>query len=288
MKVALLIHVHTNPVQVGRLVSRLRHEDVDIYINVDAKVDIEQFENEIGDSAVFLQNRVEVRWGRFSQVQQILNSFEEIISKDRGYSHILFISGLDYPVQPIGKIVEYLNKNTDKSFIDYHILKDDEWSKLMKKRYEYWYFLPEKDIRNNIWVKRILQRIGFKRKYPFSEVYYGSCWFCLTTEVVKYLLNYTKRNPRVVNFFKNSGCSDELYIQSVLLNSPLKENLVNEIFRYFDWSAAGKSPKILTMEDYPSIEKSGAWFARKLDMNVDAGLFDELDKKTLFQKDERE
>lgn len=279
MKTALLIHVHTNPAQVGRLVSRLMHKDIDIYINVDAKVDIELFRAEIKDAAVFLQNRVEVRWGRFSQVQQILNSFEEIISKPEKYSHILFISGLDYPVKPMDEIVRYLNDNKEKSFIDYHILGDDDWSALMKKRYEYWYFLPEKDIRNNIWVKRVLRKIGFKRKYPFQDVYYGSCWFCLAADAVSYLLEYTKQNPEIVNFFKHSGCSDELYIQSVLLNSPLKDNLVNEIFRYFDWSAANKSPKILTMEDYPRIEESGAWFARKLDMDVDAGLFDELDKK---------
>lgn len=277
MKIALLIHVHTHPAQAARLVSRLRHNDVDIYINVDAKVNEDEFSRQI-ENVIFIRNRVEVRWGRFSQVQQILNSFEEILLSGKSYSHILFISGQDYPVKSIDEIVRFLKENTDKSFIDYHKLGNDDWSNLMRKRYEYWYFLKDNDIRNNRFVKKGLQVLGFKRKYPFSEVYYGSCWFCLSNEVVSYLLKFTKQNPEIVDFFKHSGCSDELYIQSVLLNSPLKPKLVNEIYRYFDWSAAGKSPKILTIDDYPRIEESGAWFARKLDLNVDSELFDRMDK----------
>lgn len=277
MKIALLIHVHMNPEQVSRLVSVLKHTEVDIYINVDGKVDIDEFKNQV-EGAYFLSNRVEVRWGRFSQLQQILNSFEEIRNVKKDYSHVLFISGLDYPICPIGEIVNFLKKNRDKSFIDFHKLGNDDWSKLIKKRYEYWFFLPENDIRNKPFVKKILLKSGFKRRYPFNEVFYGSCWFCLTSEAVNYLLDFTTNNPDIVRFFQHSGCSDELYIQSVLLNSPLKGNLINEIYRFFDWSDQGKSPKLLTIDDYTEIEQSGKWFARKIDMNTDIRLLDMLDK----------
>lgn len=276
MKVALLIHVHTNPEQMARLVSKLRHEEVDIYINVDAKVDINLFQSLIQD-AVFIKNRVEVIWGRFSQVQQMLNSFQEILSKEINYSHILFISGLDYPIQPISQIINQIQSNIGKSFIDYHQLEKDDWSVLMRKRYEYWYFLPKTDIRNNKWIKKLLIKSGFKRKYPFDKVYYGSCWFCLSIESIKYLLDFTNKHPEIINFFKHSGCSDELYIQSVLLNSSLKNSMINQIYRYFDWSNEGKSPKILTSEDFSVIKNTDNWFARKLDMNIDPQLFSLLD-----------
>ena len=277
MKVALLIHAHTNPEQLARLVSRLRHPNVDIFINVDGKVDIEPFKDAV-KNVFFLNDRVEVVWGRFSQLQQILNSFNEIAHTKAIYSHILFISGLDYPIVPISEIVEFLNNKPDKSYIDYFKLGTDDWSNLMRKRFEYWFFLPEKDIRNNHIIKKTLQKLGFKRKYPFSKVYYGSCWFTLSMEAVTYLLDYTERNPKVVDFFRYTGCSDELYIQSVLLNSPLKKDMVNEIYRFFDWGDKGKSPKILTSEDFPKIEASKAWFARKLDINIDSELMDMLDK----------
>lgn len=277
MKIALLIHAHTNPDQLARLIPHLKHKDIDIFINVDAKVNIELFKRNIED-VYFLDNRVEVVWGRFSQLQQILNSFEEIVNTNIQYSHILFISGLDYPIVPMSEIVEFLSSNQNNSYIDYFKLGDDSWSNLMKKRFEYWFFLSERDIRNNHIVKKILQKLGFKRKYPFEEVYYGSCWFTLSMEAVKYLLDFTGKNPKIIDFFKHTGCSDELYIQSVLLNSPLSKNMINEIYRFFDWGDKGKSPKILTSEDFPKIVASTAWFARKLDINIDTQLMDKLDQ----------
>lgn len=287
MKIALLIHVHSNPKQVERLVSTLRHPSVDIFINVDAKADICEFEGLLTD-VHFIKNRVEVYWGRFSQVQQILNSFQEIIEVKQSYSHVLFISGSDYPIQPIDEISSFLAKNTNKNYIDYHKLGDDEWSRLMKRRYEYWFFLDSKDPRSKPLVKKILKKIGFKRKYPLPEVYYGSCWFCLTSNVIEYLLLYTKQNPKVVSFFEHSGCSDELYIQSVLFNSSLSESFVNEAYRYYDWTTKGKSPKILTKADFNQIKISNKWFARKLDLNQDIELFEMLDQCNQSKKGENE
>ncbi len=211
-------------------------------------------------------------------MQQILNSLGEIVNTNIQYSHILFISGLDYPIVPMSKIVGFLESSHNKSFIDYFKLGDDNWSKLMRKRFEYWFFLPKGDIRNNHVVKKIFQKLGFKRKYPFKEVYYGSCWFTLSIEAIKYLLNFTEDNPKIIDFFKYTGCSDELYIQSVLLNSFQKKNMISEIYRFFDWGDKGKSPKVLSLEDLPEIESSNAWFARKLDMNIDTRLMDKLDQ----------
>jgi hypothetical protein len=127
-------------------------------------------------------------------------------------------------------------------------------------------------------VKKVLTKLGIKRTYPFKDVYYGSCWFCLTTKSIEYLLDYSQNNPKVVKFFQHSGCSDELYIQSVLLHSPFKDTFENQIYRFFDWSDNGKSPKILTVEDLPKIQSSSAWFARKLDLEIDPVLFDKLDE----------
>ncbi|SHF28774.1 beta-1,6-N-acetylglucosaminyltransferase [Dysgonomonas macrotermitis] len=276
MRIAILIHIHTNVDQVMRLVNKLQHPDADVYINVDAKVAIKPFEESI-DKAYFLRNRVEVTWGRFSQVQQILNSFAEIISLGKDYSHILFISGQDYPVMPINKVIEQHQRNPENSFISHFKLGNDDWSLLMRKRYEYWQFLPTNDIRNNKYVKKILLKLGYKRKYPFPDAYYGACWFSLTIESIKYLLNYTENNPHVVSFFHQTGCADELYVQSVLLNSPLKCKMINEIYRYFDWNDKGKSPRILTKEDFNTIKNSNAWFARKVDSRIDSDLLDLLD-----------
>lgn len=285
MKLALLIHAHKCPEQLSRLISKLIHPDVDIYVNIDAKVDISNFKSLI-KNACFIENRVEVVWGRFSQVEQILNSFQEIISKTKNYSHILFISGQDYPVCAIDDILKVHKQNEFKSFINYFKLGSDDWSILMKKRYEYWHFLSKYDPRGNHYIKKIIQKFGYRRKFPFRESYYGACWFSLSIEAVQYLLNFTRSNPYVVKFFEYSGCADEIYIQSVLLNSGIKDKMINNIYRYFDWNDKGKSPKILTITDLGKIRASKAWFARKFDINVDSKILDKLDELNSFQTNE--
>lgn len=277
MKIAILIHAHKDAALLKRLVERLKHPLADVYINVDAKADITSFRAVLED-VVFLENRVDVVWGKFSQVQQILNSYDEISRKNIDYSHILFISGQDYPVINIETVVRSLLSNADKSYLDYHQLGTDPWFLLMKKRYEYWHFLPKYDIRSSNYVKKILVKLGFKRKYPIQPVYYGSCWMCLNWEAVTYVLNYTRNNPAFVRFNEQTACADELYFQSILVNSPLKTSLENNIHRYIDWSDQGKRPKTLTMDDLEKIKSSDAWFARKVDPDVDADLMDELDR----------
>lgn len=286
MKQAILIHVHKDVGQVKRLVSRLQHPCIDLFINVDAKVDISDFQSKI-PNVTYIKNRVEVVWGRFSQVQQILNSFQEIADSEINYSHITFISGQDYPIKPIDEIYNFLKEHPQNSFIDYHLIdknKNDDWSKVIHKRFEYWHFLPQNDIRNNEFVKKVLQKIGFKRKYPTFEVYYGSCWFSLTLEAVKYILHFINENPSFIKFNQHTGCADELFFQSILLDSPLKDSFINNNYRYIDWSDNGKSPKELTTSDFDMIRDSGAWFARKISPEKDSTIIDLLDNLILKQK----
>ncbi|MDH6353919.1 hypothetical protein M2132_000239 [Dysgonomonas sp. PH5-45] len=281
MKTAILIHAHTDAHLLNRLVQRLQHPRADIYINLDAKTDILPFKEAVS-GAIFLKKRVNVVWGRFSQVEQMLNSFSEVAQQGIEYSHILFISGQDYPVKPMGQIIDVLLQNRDKSYIDYHLLGNDDWSKNVKKRYQYWHFLPETDVRNNNFIRKILVKAGFKRRYPIRPVYYGACWMCLNMQAVEYILSYIEQNADFVRFNRYVGCADELFFQTILVNSPLRNSLSNNIHRYIDWSDKGKRPKTLTLDDLDNIKASDAWFARKVDTDVSASLLDELDKGGLL------
>lgn len=280
MRVAILIHVHRDPKQVERLVNRLLHPDIDIYINVDAKANRVDFERAVSSKVVFIENSIDVTWGRFSQIQQILNSFQEIRDSKLEYSHVIFISGQDYPTKPISWIVDFLKQNQGRSFIDYHLVstkKNDLWRRIIHRRFEFWYFLPKSDIRSSDLVRKFCKFIGFKRKYPTPDVYYGACWFTLTIDAVDYVLEYTRNNPFVIKFFQHTACADELFFQSILLNSPLKDRMINCHYRYIDWDKGGNRPKDLTIDDYAKIKESDVWFARKINPEVDNSLADLLD-----------
>ena len=51
--------------------------------------------------------------------------------------------------------------------------------------------------------------------------------------------------PDVVRFFGHVKIPDEIFVQTVLLNSPLRDTVVGDDVHYIDWSRGGAHPKTL-------------------------------------------
>jgi hypothetical protein len=66
------------------------------------------------------------------------------------------------------------------------------------------------------------------------------------------------------------------------MNSPLKDRIVNDNYRYIDWSAGGPNPKVLDEHDFEPIEKSRMLFARKFEVLKSATLMNLIDTKLLI------
>ena len=65
------------------------------------------------------------------------------------------------------------------------------------------------------------------------------------------------------------------------MNSPYKNSIVNNNYRYIDWSLGGSNPKILTEKDFQALCKSEMLIARKFDIKVDQTILNKLDEKNL-------
>ena len=95
--------------------------------------------------------------------------------------------------------------------------------------------------------------IGIRRKYPF-ELKKGCNWVSVTDDFVRYLL--TKKR-QILQTFNHTFCSDEIFLQTVLWNSPYRNDIydVNDEYgsclRYIDWKR-GK-PYTFTMNDYAKL-----------------------------------
>ena len=63
---------------------------------------------------------------------------------------------------------------------------------------------------------------------------------------------------------KNSTCGDEIFFQTVLMNSNFADRIVHNNMRYIDWSVISP-PKFLTVEDYEKIISSRTLFCRKIE-----------------------
>ena len=129
--IAIIINVHKNKEQVQRLINRLNHKEIDIYIHIDKKFDVDKFDN-----AKILKTRYNIKWGDDSIIKCIISSLKEIHNKK--YSHYILISGQDYPIVSTDKIVNFLHKNKNKEFLEYVKIGNNksEWN--ISNRYSYY------------------------------------------------------------------------------------------------------------------------------------------------------
>lgn len=112
MKLAFLIQCHKNADQINQLIGALSHPDIDLYIHVDKKSEITQ-QIRINNSNVTIlsdEERVDVRWGTFSQVQATLNLLKRSYRKK--YDFYWLISGQDFPLVSAESIIMKLSSTT--------------------------------------------------------------------------------------------------------------------------------------------------------------------------------
>jgi hypothetical protein len=82
-------------------------------------------------------------------------------------------------------------------------------------------------------------------------------------------MNYTERNPSLLKRLRFTFCADEIYFQTILMNSPLKNKVINNNLRFIDWTKRnGSFPANLDESDFQMLVESDKIFARKFDFPV--------------------
>jgi hypothetical protein len=87
------------------------------------------------------------------------------------------------------------------------------------------------------------------------------------------------RRPDIVGFFRHTYIPDELFFHTMLLNSPMRDTVVNENLRFIAWDPGRPNPRTLVRGDLEVLRRSGKLFARKFDPLVDGDILDSLDQE---------
>lgn len=270
-KICFLVLAHKNKNQLMRLINHLK-KDFDIYMHIDkrSKLNMKSFDN------VKIYKKIRTYHGDVSLVIATLFLLKE--ASKNNYDRYIFISGQDVPLKSNKDIINFFTANRYKEFLSYTNIKDDGFYEEMSFRLNtynfgkfYRFFLH----RN---VRAFLSNLPFIKRTTPENIYYGSQWWNLTNDAVKYILEYTENNTNFVKRFKYTWGSDELFFQSILLNSQFKDNCINDSLRYILWN--GGVPFDLKMKDYDNIKKNikDHLFSRKFDENIDNDIIDRLYK----------
>ncbi len=214
-------------------------------------------------------------WGSFKLVQATLDAMRHFRETD--YDYFINLSGQCYPLRPVEEIKQRLVAARGKALMEHEPFPRPRWSDERGgfRRVDHFWFKPFRTL--NMWS---LPRLG---RVPLGmQPYGGSQWFCLPKKHVERILDILDEHPEVVRFYQHSFIPDEMFFQTILMNSELRDEVINDNKRFTDWSKkCVPTPAILLSEDLTRLERSGMFFARKFDPDIDPRILDLLDLKLL-------
>jgi hypothetical protein len=226
VKIAYLVLAHHDPIHLERLVKAINYKS-HIFIHLDKKTNIDKYIH-IADmnSVDFISDRIKVYWGGISMIKAILNLIKTALAPKENFSHLVLLSGSDYPIKPISIFYDFLQSNPDREFIKLTNLNESP-SPSEKRLTKYWFMEPLQPFYNDRFFRQVLQKIfhlGVTRK-PLKNVLtaWGSQWWVITPECAAFILQYLEQNPVFINFYKYAHAPDEHFFHTVVANSPFLE-----------------------------------------------------------------
>ncbi len=293
-RTAFLLQVHKNPEQVNSFISQLiSDQQADIYIHAD-KRSREVFEArlQIGPGITLLEESIECEWGDISQVDATLLLIKEALASNQNYDFLCLRSGQDLMVSSGFK--QFLQENRNKVFVSYRRMEQDElglmkimWPKAARRRYTTPH--PIRILRRGLisLSRKGVNLLPNKKEWPEEFAFYkGSQWFTIPGETARYILDFLKDNTWFHEYFKHTLVPDESFFQTLLLNSPFRDSIVNNNLYFVKWGetlSERNSPQTLAAEDIPVIEESGKFFARKFDARLDQAIVDYFVDRVQFK-----
>ena len=276
MKHAYLIIAHNRPDLLQNLVSMIDDERNDIFIHIDKKVDMTLFKSIVTEKShlYFTQNRISVVWGDFSQIECELTLFSEATQKNT-YDYFHLISGVDVVIKSQDEIHKFFTHYKDLEFVGF--ANDTASAKLLSRRSELYHFFTGhgrssfgKILQQFRRAVCVLQRaVGFKRKHML-EMKIGPNWVSITNDACKWIVSHS--TPEILREFRYTSCGDELFVQTMLWNSPFRNRIYQFVkntdtdagcMRFVDWKRG--NPYVFQMKDFDEIVNSQYFFCRKVE-----------------------
>ncbi len=274
---------HKEPERVIRLINRLQTPSDHIYVHLGTDIGKEKIADwtrlitrNCKNKNVKIVSEFFCSWGSFGIVDAMLSAMRYY--ENANYDYFINLSGECYPLKPSEIIKKELHLQTS-AFIEVFRMPFCGWLPFggMERIQNRWYFTQRVRYPN----VSLFSIPRLRKKLPNDlEPFGGSAWFCLPKQIVNYVTAYIKQNPDVRRFFSHVLIPDEIFFQTILMNSPFRTRIENDNKRYIDWTAADpRHPKILKTEDFEKLKNSGKLFARKFDHKVDKEILDRIDKE---------
>uniref|UniRef100_A0A182LT57 protein xylosyltransferase n=1 Tax=Anopheles culicifacies TaxID=139723 RepID=A0A182LT57_9DIPT len=261
VRIAFLLMFHKrNLRQVHRLIRNIYDKTHYYYIHVDPKQhylyrELLKLEKDYPNIYIARQRHTVV-WGCFTQLQAMLASMKDIMTKPSwDPDFILNMSESDFPAQTIAKLTQFLTANRGRNFLQIQgIVTVDQF--ITESGYDHNFL----ECDNRMWC------IG-NRKVPDGIITNGgSDWFCLSRDFIRYALD--ERHDQVadlMHLMEHTSFCTESFFQQLLQNSAFCRTHYNSGLRIVSWTKGhgctkgreiewtGCSPLTIRRESWPDI-----------------------------------
>lgn len=284
---AYLILIHEDSLVLKRLIQLLDDENNDFYIHVDrhgALVDKEKLQGLAKKSNIFFYRKYKVYWGTNSITNAELYLLRQAVKRQYDYYHVL--SGADLPIKSKQQINQFFEENNGKEFIHFGTR---QYQEDIQQRYNVYHFFSKQLGRKRdqkLWVDLETYSLAAQRRFHIDRIkkktfsfYGGANWCSITSGLAAYAVrNY----PKYKRAFWATQISDEAIWQTIVMDSPFRENLYiagfdnnyNACLRYIDWNRG--TPYVFQNGDFDELMASDCMFARKFDAKIDHEIVDKI------------
>ncbi len=300
MKIAFLIMAHAHPELLERLIRRLQSRHASIYVHLDCGTKMAAFKRLFvreGILNVHWVPRVRSSWGTFGQVQASLSLLNEAMTTDKEAGMFVLLSGVDYPLHPPEQMQAFFEERKGVSFISCNRMPWSVWTDNGGfDRLRHWHFgggrrqfyleYPSEQMPRALRLQLLYRLCGLflpkTRSLPSNLTSYGgSSWWNLTRDMCERILDGIRRNPSLLKTFRFTRSSDEIFYQTLVMNSVVGA-LESDDLRCAFWDGRrNEYPAFARMEDFGEIKNSGKLFMRKVHPQYSLDLLDRIDRDLL-------
>lgn len=280
VRLAYVISAFKLPRNLIRLTKRLAADGETVAIHVDKRTSSAVYEEMTagleGLPNVHFLERHRSPYAGYGHVRTSLKGLALLRRLAIPYDFAVLLTGQDYPIKPLKSIRATLAPHRGQTFMEHFPMPADCWETGGMTRLSRWHFSTPHGLHG---VRRQLLRPFVPQQLPYGLAPYGgSGYWTMWRDHVDYVLDFVNNHPKYERFFRRAAVPDEIFFQTILMNSPHASELVGTELHYIDWERTEDIPAVFDTSDLETLIGRPEPFARKFDSSRDDAVLDALDR----------
>jgi hypothetical protein len=282
VKIALLVLGFRSPKVFGDIVLLMAKIEVDVYLHLDSKVDLNDYlvrSGSLTGNISVVRERYAINWGGYNMVRAEVALLRQA-QRIRDYDRYVLISDDSFPLMNGFALRDEISRDYDR--IDLNIMNKDHHTYFRYKNF-FLFDHPSNDPRRNTLPRNCFidqqffedvkkMEKAFKIGKALTRIYTGSQWWALRKDSVLTILEGFAKNVWLRDSFEYSLMSDEMAVHTFYVKGMEARGLeASEVLRnvrpspmWADWASTPAPRTFSHFSELPGIFDPAKLFIRKL------------------------